>query len=235
MTFSRFVAQWFPRQVSVTHRERILSALGALAAVALLGLVSRHLLGGGDGPVLAASMGASAILLLAVPHSPFSQPWAVAGGHLVAALTGITCARFIGEPNLALGLAVGGTILLMFYLRCLHPPGGGTALLAVIGGPKIQALGYTFAFLPVLANALLLLAAAYFINRLNPHHHYPVRHHPPAPPPPPGKGFGHADLIAALEEIDEVIDVSEEDLELIYRLAAEKAARRKQSGEEAVS
>ncbi len=230
MPLHHLFSRLFPRQVAVTHRERLLSALGAFAAVLVLAALSRHLIDAADAPILAASMGASAVLLLGVPHSPFSQPWAMVGGHLVAALVGITCAHFIPDGQVAAGAAVGGTVLAMFYLRCLHPPSGGTALLCVIGGPKIQALGYVFALTPVLLNALTLLAAALLINRLIPHRHYPTPHQPPATPAPASLGFGHADLIAALEQIDEVIDVTEEDLEHIYELASEIATRRRASG-----
>jgi CBS-domain-containing membrane protein len=220
----------FPRQVNITHRERLLSALGAALAVGLLAWISRHFIDSGDVPFLAASMGASTILLLAVPHSPFSQPWAMSGGHLLGALAGITCARLVPDVFLATVLAMGVTVLLMFYLRCLHPPGGGTVLLAVLGGPKIQAMGYLFAVTPILFNALILLAVALLINRLIPHRQYP-QPHPPAKTAPPAKklGFSHADLAAALEEIDEVIDVSEEDLEDIYQRALAHSKRRHQA------
>lgn len=218
----------FPRQVNVTHHERLLSALGAALAIGLVSWISSHFIDRADVPFLAASLGASTVLLLAVPHSPFSQPWAMTGGHLLGALAGITCARLVPDIFLATILAMGVTVLLMFYLRCLHPPGGGTVLLAVIGGPKIQALGYLFVFTPILFNALILLAAALLINRLIPHRQYP--HFPPAKAAPPAKklGFSHADLVAALEEIDEVIDVTEEDLEHIYELALAHGKRRHQ-------
>jgi CBS-domain-containing membrane protein len=219
----------FPRQVNVTHHERLLSALGAALAIGLVAWISGHFIDSADVPFLAASLGASTVLLLAVPHSPFSQPWALIGGNLTGALAGVTCAHLIPDAFLAAGLAMGITVLLMFYLRCLHPPGGGTAVLAVVGGPKIQALGYLFVFTPILFNALILLLAALLINRLIPHRRYP-QPHPPAPAAPAVKklGFSHADLVAALQEIDEVIDVSEDDLEDIYKRALAHGKRRHQ-------
>lgn len=229
MPVSRLFAYMFPRQVSVTHRERLLSALGAFAAIFIMAALSRYFIGAENLPYLAASMGASAVLLLAVPHSPFSQPWALLGGHTVAALVGIACIRLVPDPLVATALALGLTVLAMFYLRCLHPPGGGTALLGAIGGAKIQALGFWFVLTPVLVNAVLLLLVALLINRLIPHRHYPAYHAQPAtiPPPSPKLGFGHADLVAALEEIDEVIDVTEDDLEYIYQLAIQHNQKRR--------
>lgn len=222
----------FPRQVTVTHRERLLSALGGFAAILLTAWVSRQNLGSTlPGLFLVASMGASTVLLLAAPHSPFSQPWPMLGGHLVAALMGITCARLVPDVYLASALAVGLTITAMFYLRCLHPPGGGTALLVVLGGPKIQALGYGFLFEPLLVNLVILLAATLVINNLIPGRRYPLNLSLPGKGTPAARqpvklGFNAEDLTAALKEMGGYIDVTGEDLTRIYALATVHAHQR---------
>lgn len=232
MQLPDLIAAIFPRQVSITHREKLLSALGAIAAILVMAGLSRQLIGAENLPFLAASMGASAVLLLAVPHSPFSQPWALIGGQTLAALVGIACAKLVPDPLLAAALAVGLTVLGMFYLRCIHPPGGGTALLGVIGGAKIQALGFWFALTPVLVNALLLLLAALLINKLIPGRRYPLLPAQPQaklsePASPVRLNVGHDDILAAMQEMGAVIDVTEEDLERIYGLATLHAQRRK--------
>jgi CBS domain-containing membrane protein len=222
----------FPRQVTVTHRERLLSALGGFAAILLTAWVSRQNLGSTlPGLFLVASMGASTVLLLAAPHSPFSQPWPLLGGHLVAALMGITCAKLVPDIYLASALAVGLTIAAMFYLRCLHPPGGGTALLVVLGGPKIQALGYGFLFEPLLVNLVILLAATLVINNLIPGRRYPLNLSLPGTGAPAARqpvklGFNAEDLTAALKEMGGYIDVTGEDLTRIYALATVHAHQR---------
>lgn len=224
----------FPRQVTVTHRERLLSGLGGFAAILLTAWASHQYLGAPASLFLAASMGASTVLLLAAPHSPFSQPWPLLGGHLVAAAAGITSAKLIPDIHLAVGLAVGLTILAMYYLRCLHPPGGGTALLAVLGGPKIQALGYAFLLDPLLLNIVILLAAALGINNLIPGRRYPLNLSLPGagqPATPSARplvklGFAEQDLVTALKEIGGYIDVTGEDLERIYALATLHAHQR---------
>ncbi|MDP2827633.1 MAG: HPP family protein [Sulfuricellaceae bacterium] len=223
---------FFPIQVTVSHKEKIFSALAAFAVIVLVALVSHHFLEPEHLPYLAASMGASTVLLLAAPHSPFSQPWPLLGGHLIAALIGITCAKFVPNIYLAAALAVSLTVLAMFYLRCIHPPGGGTALLVVIGGVKITELGYLFAFTPVLLNAALLLTVALLANRLIPGRHYPYNLSLPTTPAAkdPRKdnlGFSHQDLLDALQDIDGYIDVTGEDLERIYALATEHAKKRR--------
>lgn len=222
----------FPRQVTVTHRERLLSALGGFAAILLTAWVSRQNLGSTlPGLFLVASMGASTVLLLAAPHSPFSQPWPLLGGHMVAALTGIACARLVPDVYLASALAVGLTITAMFYLRCLHPPGGGTALLVVLGGPNIQALGYGFLFEPLLVNLAILLAAGLVINNMIPGRRYPINLSLPGKGTPAARqpvklGFNAEDLTAALKEMGGYIDVTGEDLTRIYALATVHAHQR---------
>jgi len=73
-------------------------------------------------------MGASSVLLFAVPASPLAQPWSIVGGNFVSALVGIGCAHWIPDPALAATLAVGLAIIAMFQLRCLHPPGGAMGM-----------------------------------------------------------------------------------------------------------
>ena len=82
------------------------------------------------------SMGASAVLLFAVPHSALGQLWNVIGGHLISAAIGVACYQWLPSNGIAAGASVGLAIGAMYYTRCIHPPGGATALAAVIGGPK---------------------------------------------------------------------------------------------------
>lgn len=222
----------FPRQVTVTHRERLFSALGGFAAILLTGWVCRENLGLTlPGLFLVASMGASTVLLMAAPHSPFSQPWPLVGGHLVAAATGITCAALIPSDFLASAVAVGLTIVFMFYLRCLHPPGGGTALLAVLGGPKVHELGYGFLVEPLLINLAILLAVGLIINSLIPGRRYPYNLSLSAKGAPAVRAavklsFNEEDLAAALREMGGYIDVTGDDLTKIYSLATVHAHQR---------
>lgn len=224
----------FPQQATVTHRERLLSGLGGILAILLTTLAARNSLGGIVLPFMLASMGASTVLLLGAPHSPFSQPWAFAGGHLVSAAIGVGCALTVPNFYLAAGLAVGLSISAMYYLRCLHPPGGATALLAVIGDQKIHALGYHFIFTPVLADVVILLAVALVINNLIPGRRYPASFALPGKKdmraedgrPPVKLGFNKDDLLSAMKEMGAYIDVSEEDLTRIYALATLHAHQR---------
>ena len=152
----------------VSHRERLVSALGGLLGILLVYVVSRFALDGTSSPIMSFSMGSTAVMLFAVPHGPLSQPWPLLGGHLLSGLIGITCLLHVPEPMLAGSLAVGLSIGAMHYLRCLHPPAGATALVAAMGGDTVRALGYGFVAAPVMLNVLIILSVAIVFNFLFP-------------------------------------------------------------------
>lgn len=147
-----------------THPEKIVSSVGGFIGIIAITLVSNQILGTKESTMIIASMGASCVLLFAVPHGPLSQPWAVLGGHTLSASIGVTCGLLIADAHIAAALAVGLSIGTMYYLRCIHPPGGATALTAVIGGGAIESMGYQFVLTPVLVNACILILVATAVN-----------------------------------------------------------------------
>ncbi|HET9956804.1 MAG TPA: HPP family protein [Polyangiaceae bacterium] len=151
-----------------------MSAIGGCVAIAAVLSVSEYFVGAGAAGLLVASMGASAVLLFSSPHGPLSQPWPMLGGHLVSGAVGVACARFIETRSLAAALAVGLSIALMLMLRCVHPPGGATALSAVIGSQSVKALGFTYLLTPVLLNAVITLGVAVAFNGLFGWRRYPA-------------------------------------------------------------
>jgi CBS domain-containing membrane protein len=212
-----------------SHTERIVSALGGFLVILMIFHISRFFLGTGDILLIVPSMGASAVLLFAVPHGALSQPWNVLGGHVISAMIGVSCALLLAEPFIAASLGVGLAIGAMYYLRCIHPPGGATALTAVIGGETTHALGYQFVLTPMLLNALVMVLVAVLFNYFFKWRRYPAllaqRGRPPAAEVEShaAGAIRHEDLVVALSEIDSFIDVSEDDLLRIYELATGKA------------
>jgi CBS-domain-containing membrane protein len=213
---------------SVSEREQWISAAGGMIGILAVLAVSHRLLAGHDAYLIVASMGASAVLLFAAPHGALSQPWALIGGHLVSAAAGVTAARWVGDPTLAAALGVALAIGLMYHLRCLHPPGGATALFAVLGGDAIHALGYGYLLVPVLLNAMTLLIVAVLFNFPFAWRRYPqawMRESAEAasavdPESHPEKTMiPHSALVYALSQLDTFVDVSEDDLQRIYALA----------------
>ncbi len=211
------LAKLFPRQASIGAYEIVISALAAGIAIALNAWVSHALLPSHFQVFLAASMGASTILVIAVHHSPLSQPWAVIGGHLAGAASGLLVGAWVADPILACLLAMALTVLVQMSLRCLHAPGGGTALLPVLGGAALQAEGLGFIGV-VLLNALVLVTVALVVNNLLPGRRYPLAF-APRQTPPVQLVFREEDLLAALRSMEGYIDVAPDDLERIYEHA----------------
>ena len=141
---------------STEHKEKIISAIGGFISIFFVLLISSSIVGMNSSGLIVASMGASAVLLFAVPHGPLSQPWPVAGGHLLSAIVGVSCYLIIPNLVLAASLSVGISIAVMYYFRCIHPPGGATALSAVVGGNQVHLLGYEYVISPVLYNVLAI-------------------------------------------------------------------------------
>lgn len=210
----------------VSHTERLVSALGGFLGILLILLVSSRFVEGTDAALIVASMGASAVLLFAAPHGALGQPWNVLGGHLVSAVIGVACVRYIPGMALAAAASVGLATGAMHYLRCIHPPGGATALTAVVGGASIQALGFQYVLTPVLINVAVILAVAVLFNALFHWRRYPASLSGKAPLPAIARRhygpIAHEDLVYALSQIDSFIDVTEDDLLRIYKLATRR-------------
>jgi CBS domain-containing membrane protein len=174
-------------------------------------------------PLLVAPMGASAVLLFAVPASPLAQPWSIIGGNTLSALSGCLVVQFIHDPVLAAGAAVALAIAVMSFTRCLHPPGGAAALTAALGGPVVASWGWLFPLVPVGLNSCILVALGLLFHRLSRRHSYPhvsapqpVNTHGTADLPPPLRvGFRHEDVDAALAKLHETFDIDRDDLEQI--------------------
>jgi CBS domain-containing membrane protein len=213
--------------------ERLRSAAGAVVGILVTGVVARLALGPNPAlPALIAPMGASAVLLFAVPASPLAQPWSILGGNLVSALVGVTAATAIADPVVAASVAIGVAIALMASLRCLHPPSGAVALTAVLGGPAIHGLGYGFVLWPVGANSLLLLGVALLFNNLTgrAYPHGRADAHGTGDPAPATRGATSADLDAVLKTYDQVLDVGRDDLAAILGQVQREAYRRRAAG-----
>ena len=181
-------------------------AIGALLGLALAGTLGQ-VVNGAAPPFMIAPMGAAAVLVFAVPASPLAQPWSVIGGNVLSTLIGLVVHALLPATPWVSGLAVALAIAAMSLARCLHPPGGACALFACLStGPATLLLG------AVLANVAGIVAAGWLWNNLS-GHRWP--HHVRAIPPPPA--YSMADLDAVLEDWDEVLDVSREDLDALFR------------------
>ncbi|MFL9923541.1 HPP family protein [Herbaspirillum lusitanum] len=228
---------FIPAKNTVDRFERMRACAGALFGILLTGLISYAILPRGAGIWLIAPMGASAVLLFAVPASPLAQPWSIIGGNLSAALIGVACARLVHEPAVAAALAIALAIGAMFVLRCLHPPSGAVALTAVLGGPAVHDMGFMFVLSPVALNSCLLLLTALFFNnasgRRYPHSQQAPQfdqrqaHQTKDAAPITRLGFAQEDLDAVLKSYNQVLDISRDDLEELFMQTEMRAYRRR--------
>ncbi|WP_345812955.1 HPP family protein [Paraburkholderia sp. PREW-6R] len=218
-----------PAPAALPWRERMRSCFGALLGIAFTGAVTHVLSGpGANIPMLVAPMGASAVLLFAVPASPLAQPWSIIGGNVVSATLGVACASWIHDPLQAAAVAVAAAICAMFALRCVHPPSGAVALTAVLGGPTVHALGYRFVLAPIALQSVALLGSAIVYHALT-GHRYPHTARTAGSinstnganashfAPDARAAFTRADLDAVLSSRTEWLDVAPDDLEALLR------------------
>lgn len=209
-------------------KDRLLCGIGALLGLAISSLISWYVLGGFNAWYIA-PMGASSVLLFAVPASPLAQPWNMVVGNTIAGIIGVTCALFIPNSTEAFSIAVALAIFLMMTTDSLHPPSGAVAITAVLGGESVHQLGYNFIFYPVLLNSVLLLVVAIIFNRML-GKQYPqvaqVNTRSKDPTPTQKVTIQPQDIQDVLDHQTQLLDISEYDLQKIILEAQEKANAR---------
>lgn len=225
-SFQNWFARLVPGPVGIDGREGWRAVAGAAAGILFAALLSRALAHGGPAAAwLVAPLGATAVLVFALPASPLAQPWAVVAGNTLSALVGVFCARVLNDPALGACVAVAASIALMLRLRCLHPPSGAAAALMVI----THTTQFRFALFPVLLNSLLLVLAGVVYNSLT-GKSYPRAQRTAPPPglrPVGGRRFSEADLDAALAHYNQVVDISRDDLQDLLEHAEMAAYQRR--------
>lgn len=205
--------------------DALRAAIGALGALGLTGIAARAALSGHlvGSSFLVPPVGASAVLVFTLPASPLAQPRAVLGGNLISALVGLACAHALGDPLLAACVAVGLAIVAMGVFGCLHPPGGAVALGTALAGSDVAHHGVLATLAPLaLGCGLLVSLAAIYLNatgRTYPHRVAPpVNAHDTRDSAPADRiGYTRADLDRALARYGDVLDVSREDLDALFR------------------
>jgi len=207
-------------------RDRLRACLGALLGIGLTSAISAGVVHPyGAFLLIAAPMGAAAVLVFVVPASPLAQPWSVIGGNIIAALVGVTVRMLVPAPELAAPIAVGAAILMMSLTRSLHPPAGAVALTAVVGGPAVVDAGFAFVLVPIALNAIILTACGILFHRFS-GHSYPHKV-PVAVPAPIEAALRAEDLDKALVDLGETLDVSRGDLDLLFGRVEYHATQRR--------
>jgi CBS-domain-containing membrane protein len=158
----------------VSNSEVLWSWIGSFLGIAVLAWVNGLFFSGTDLTLMIGSFGASAVLVYGAVRSPLAQPRNLVGGHVVSALIGVTAWKlFQYAPGLAAAAAVATAIAAMHLTRTLHPPGGATALIAVIGSDQIHKLCYVYVVVPATVGPLLLLLIGLLVNNIPQSRRYP--------------------------------------------------------------
>jgi CBS-domain-containing membrane protein len=158
----------------VSFKEVFWSGLGALIGIGMCGWVSSYYLEPRALSLMMGSLGASAVLVYGVITSAFAQPRNVMGGHVISALIGVASYKLLGgNVWLAATIAVSLSVMAMLLTRTVHPPGGATALTAVIGGNKVYDLGFFYVLVPVALGVLILLTVGLIVNNVSSKRRYP--------------------------------------------------------------
>lgn len=158
----------------VGYAEVLWSWLGSFIGIAAVALIHFSVLDGSGLLMIIGSFGASAVLIYGAIRSPLAQPRNLLGGHILSALVGVASFRLLGgQPWLAAAAAVSCAIAMMHLTKTLHPPGGATALIAVIGGDAVHRLGFLYAIVPAGLGAGIMLAVALVVNNIPDNRRYP--------------------------------------------------------------
>lgn len=158
----------------VSNEEILWSWTGAFLGIAAVAWTSHLYFEGRDLSLMLGSFGASAVLVYGAVRSPLAQPRNLIGGHILSAVIGVICWKLLSQHLwLAESAAVATAIAVMHATRTLHPPGGATALIAVIGSPGIHKLGFLYVLLPATIGPLILLAVALLVNNIPASRRYP--------------------------------------------------------------
>lgn len=213
---------------STSKREKFISGIGAMLSILLCQIITQQYFTPQVSLLLIASMGATATLVYALPHGALSQPWNVFGGHFISAIIGIICYQNIPDSLWASSIAVGGAVFAMYWLRCLHPPGGATALFCTQGGESVYNLGFHFLYQPLLLNVLVLIGVGILFNAFFSWRRYPAhlnfRH---LSSNQSFNHLSHEDFSAALLKVDSFVDISTEELAVIFDQALAHANENK--------
>lgn len=163
------------KETLVDYKEHFWSFIGAFIGIGLIAFFQSHLLTKDENIFLIGSFGASSVLIYGAIQSPLAQPRNLIGGHIFSAFIGVTIFKLFPDIIwLTAPLAVALSIVVMQITKTLHPPGGATALIAIIGSEKIKTLGYMYILSPVLTGSLILFVVALIFNNITKHRRYPT-------------------------------------------------------------
>jgi CBS-domain-containing membrane protein len=162
------------KETLVDFKEHLWTFIGSFCGIGIIGLIQSIYLPVSDNLFLVGSFGASCVLIYGVINSPLAQPRNLIGGHVLCAAVGVIVNYLVPYTWVAAALAVSSSIVLMQVTKTLHPPGGATALIAIIGSEKIKSLGFLYVLTPIFTGVMVLLIVALVFNNITINRSYPI-------------------------------------------------------------
>ena len=156
----------------------LLGGIGAGVTIAILAYISFQSILAGTiyGFWLAASFGSSVVVVFGYPDNEFAQPKNVLLGHLLCAFVGVVFVTYfkISQDRtiffLAIGLAVGLSVMLMMALKITHPPAGGNTIVVMLAQDSFQ-----FLIFPIMVGAVTIIIGGVIYNRFILKKNYPLK------------------------------------------------------------
>jgi len=172
--FSRISRYVIYKETLIDFHENLLSFTGSMLGIGLIAFIQSYHLADADNVMLIGSFGATSVLIFGIIQSPLAQPRNLVGGHLLSAVIGVTVSKYVPDILwITAPLAVSLAIVIMQMTKTLHPPGGATALIAVIGSDSIKSLGYFYVLSPVMSGVFIMLIVALIFNNMSSKRNYP--------------------------------------------------------------
>ena len=116
------------------------------------------------------SFGSTTLIVLVFYQSEFAQPSNIFFGHLLGIIVGIIFNKFFGISFITLGLSVGTTVMLMMYLKIIHPPAAANPLIALFADVSLN-----YIIFPVLTGSALIIFLTVLINKFILKRSYPKK------------------------------------------------------------
>jgi len=156
----------------------LLGGIGAGITIGILTYITFQsvLAGTNYGLWLAASFGSSVVVVFGYPENEFAQPKNVLLGHLLCALVGIIFVTLFNITQdrsifyLAIGLAVGISVMLMMAFNITHPPAGGNTIVVMLTQNSFQ-----FLIFPIMVGAITIIIGGIIYNRFILKKNYPLK------------------------------------------------------------
>ena len=116
------------------------------------------------------SFGATVFLVFALHDLETAQPKNIFFGHLVSVIIGVVINKTLGFSFYSLGLSVGLAVVLMIYLKILHPPAASNPLIVLFTD-----LSFDYILFPVIVGTITIIITSVLINRLILKRKYPKK------------------------------------------------------------